>query len=67
MKQLKQIISEDVLRNMEMLAVTNPAMRDILEQAKVIYVLNGEPKFFDDGSEDIGMVEKDNYAWLHYF
>lgn len=44
----KRIISEEMIQNMEMLAITNPAMRDILEQAKVIYALAGSPDFFQE-------------------
>jgi len=54
MKQPKKIISEEMLSNMEMLAVTNPVMRDMLEQAKVIYTLNGSPKFYDGDDDDDG-------------
>lgn len=48
----KKIITEEMLANMEMLAVTNPGMLDALEQAKVIYALNGSPNFFEDEDED---------------
>lgn len=59
--RLKKIISGDMLANMEMLAITNVGMRDILEQAKVIYALNGSPDFFardDDENDDEPCVNK---------
>jgi hypothetical protein len=45
---MKRIITEDTLRNMEMLAVTNPGMKDLLEQCKVFYVLTGSPDFLTE-------------------
>lgn len=56
----KRIIPDDMLANMEMLAVTNPGMRDILEQAKVIYTLNGSPNFYDDEETDDGWGSTDD-------
>lgn len=60
-----------MLRNMEMLAITNPGMLDALEQAKVIYSLSGSPVFFDEGEklfEDCNNYcdapsEIDEYDW----
>ena len=55
----KKIITEEMLANMEMLAITNVGMRDILEQAKVIYALNGSPNFFEcNDDEEDPYVEK---------
>lgn len=56
----KKIISKEMLANMEMLAVTNPGMMDALEQAKVIYALNGSPIFYDDDDEDVDEDDDDD-------
>jgi len=59
MRQPKEIIPWDMLANMEMLAVTNPGMRDVLEQAKVIYALNGSPKFYEEADEESSEYDAD--------
>lgn len=58
MAQPRTIITMEMLMNMEMLAVTNPAMKDILEQAKVIYALAGSPEFFMEDHVNIGSVSE---------
>lgn len=52
MAKPKTIITPEMLANMEMFAVTNPGMRDLLEQCKVLYELSGAPKYFEDEDED---------------
>jgi hypothetical protein len=61
MRKPKQIITTEMLSNMEMLAVTNPAMRDILDQAKVIYELAGAPQYFDPIPEPVQYGTDDQY------
>ena len=57
----RSTISVDMLMNMEMLAITNPAMKDILEKAKVIYSLAGSPDFFDEITDYSGSIDPKMY------
>ena len=56
----KKIISHTVLANMDMLAVTNPGLRDALEKALVFYELSGSPEFFDDDEEVLSPSPDEN-------